>query len=94
MGFITRRLVPRKVRRLAHPVRAAKRALYPKPLKKAINVVSVVRNPVSNAAYALERAVFTKSKSSSSKPLVSFYYKHGACTVKHKTPEAAARCRK
>jgi hypothetical protein len=34
MGFITRALVPRKVRRVMHPVRTAKSAVTPKPVKR------------------------------------------------------------
>lgn len=91
MGFITRRLIPRKVRRLAHPVRAAKRAIYPKPLKQAINIVSIFRNPVSSGVYAVERSVFTKSKKRSAPART---YQHGCCVIKHRSKEAAMKCRK
>lgn len=35
MGFLSRLLVPRSVRRAVHPVRAVKRAATPKAVKKA-----------------------------------------------------------
>lgn len=90
MGFFTRRLIPRKVRRLAHPVRAVKRAVTPKPVKKALRAVSAVRNPLSSAAYAVERSVFTKKKRRSPAPV----YRHGKCTIKHRSKETALKCRK
>jgi hypothetical protein len=34
MGFLSRLLVPRSVRRATHPVRTAKRAVTPKAVKK------------------------------------------------------------
>lgn len=94
MGFLTRRLIPRKVRRLAHPVRAAKRAtkkaLIPKPVRKALWGVHVAANPVSSAGYALERSIFSKPRKSKGRAVV---YRHGSCQVKHRTPEAALKCR-
>lgn len=91
MGFFTRRLIPRKVRRLAHPVRAVKRAVTPKPVKKVLRGVSIVRNPLSNAAYAVERSVFTKRKKRSAPAPV---YRHGRCPVKHRSKEVAMKCKK
>ncbi|HEX9089713.1 MAG TPA: hypothetical protein VF867_19635 [Arthrobacter sp.] len=88
MGFFTRRLIPRKVRRLVHPVRAVKRAVTPKPIKKALRAVSTVRSPVRAAGYAAERAVFTKRKAPA--PV----YRHGMCPTKHRSWDAAQRCRK
>lgn len=89
MGFFTRRLIPRKVRRLAHPVRAVKRAVTPKPVKKALRAVSTVRNPVRSAGYAVERAVFSKPK-----PAPKPTYRHGYCPTAHRSYDAMRKCRK
>ena len=59
MGFITRALVPRPVRRAAHPVRTARRAATPRPVKQARRAL----HPVSNAAYSIERSLNTKPRS-------------------------------
>lgn len=48
MGFISRRLVPRPVRRVLHPVRAVKRAVIPPPVRKVLN-------PIDAYVYELER---------------------------------------
>ena len=66
MGFFSRRLVPRKVRRVAHPVRAAKRAVTPKPVKKLLRATNVVRNPGGAALYAAERAIRRQSETADS----------------------------
>jgi hypothetical protein len=87
MGFLSRLLVPRKVRRAVHPVRAVKRAATPKVVKKARRAMS----PVSNAQYALERSLTTKRRSSRGRTPV---FRHGTCPVNHRTAEAAARCKR
>jgi len=58
MGFLTRRLVPRGVRRAAHPVRSVKRAVTPKVVKRARRSLS----PVDNAVYSVERKLNTKPR--------------------------------
>lgn len=62
MGFITRRLVPRKVRRAAHPIRTAKRAVYkatiPRSVRRAVGTAHKVAHPISTAGYAAEKAIF------------------------------------
>jgi hypothetical protein len=88
VGFFRRRLVPRSVRRVMHPVRTVRRAVTPKPIKKARRAL----NPLSNAKYSLERSIPTgrsKSRRRSPAPV----YRHGNCPVKHRTPQAAAKCR-
>jgi hypothetical protein len=82
MGFFSRLLVPRGVRRAMHPARTVKRAITPKPIKRARRAM----HPVSNAIYAVERSLNTNRRPKA--PV----YRHGTCTVKHRTPEAAARC--
>jgi hypothetical protein len=85
MGFLSRLLVPRSVRRTMHPVRTVRRAATPKTVKRARRALS----PVSNSIYAVERALNTKSRTAKR----AVVYRHGDCPVRHRTPEAAARCR-
>ncbi len=95
MGFLSRLLVPRKVRRAAHPVRAVKRAATPKVVKKATRAM----HPIDNAVYGVERSVATSLRSGGKRRAVSRrkgrapVYRHGGCPVAHRTPEAAAKCR-
>jgi hypothetical protein len=59
MGLLTRALVPRSVRRAAHPVRTAKSAATPRVIKQARNVM----NPVDSAVYhGIERPLNTKPR--------------------------------
>ena len=89
MGFFSRLLVPRSVRRAAHPLRTTRRALTPKPIKRARRALS----PVSNAKYSVEREVGYPASSGGKKRARSVAYTHGSCQVRHRTPEAAAKCR-
>lgn len=95
MGFFSRLLVPRSVRRAAHPVRAVKRATTPKVVKRA----SRAMHPLGNARYGVERSIATslrpgrKRKPAARRKGRSPVYRHGSCPVAHRTPEAAARCR-
>jgi hypothetical protein len=59
VGFFSRLLVPRSVRRAAHPGRAVKRAITPKPIKKARRAL----HPVDNAVYSMQRSVATSIRS-------------------------------
>jgi hypothetical protein len=83
MGFLSRMFVPRGVRRAMHPVRTVKRAVTPKPVKQVRRAL----HPIDNAVYGVERSLNTKPRPN--KPV----YRHGTCPVKHRTPEAAAKCR-
>ncbi len=56
MGFLTRMLIPRSVRKAAHPVRTARRAATP----KAVRQLQHAAHPISNVAYGAERALNTK----------------------------------
>ena len=88
VGFIARRVVPRSVRRAAHPVRTLKRELTPNTIKTVRRNLS----PIDNALYGVERKIFTKkSNGATSKSLT---YSHEGCDVAHRTPEAAQNCRK
>lgn len=89
MGFLSRLLIPRGVRRAAHPVRTVKRAVTPKSVKQ----VRGAMHPVSNAKYSVERSIATSIRSVGGKRGRARYYTHGGCQVHHRTPEAAAKCR-
>jgi hypothetical protein len=56
-GIISRLLVPRSVRRAAHPVRTARWAVTPRPIKKVRRAVYVATNRFGAAEGALENAV-------------------------------------
>jgi hypothetical protein len=86
MGFLSRVLVPRSVRRAAHPVRTVKRKATPNSVKR----IRRAAHPVSNATYSATRSLNTKPRR---RPR-SRVYRHGTCPVKHRTPEAAAKCRR
>jgi hypothetical protein len=62
MGMISRRVVPRGVRRAVHPARTVKSAITPKPVKQ----VRRAMHPVDNAVYAAERSLNTKGSSGGS----------------------------
>jgi len=89
MGFLTRLLIPRSVRRAVHPGRAVKRAVTPKAIKKARRALS----PIDNMQYSIERSIATSLRSGRRKKGRSQVYRHGTCPVKHRTQDAAARCR-
>ncbi len=84
MGFLTRLLIPRSVRRGAHPTRVVKSACTPKSIKSARRAL----HPGSAATYAVTRSLNT------TRPSRAPHYRHGTCTVRHRTPEAAARCKR
>jgi hypothetical protein len=93
MGFITRRLVPRQVRRAVHPVRYARSKVTPRPVKKAARATRAITNPIGATAYAAEKAVFGPQKSrrpsnGSGGPAKNY----GRCPVKHRSHEAVDRC--
>jgi hypothetical protein len=93
MGFLSRLLVPRSVRRAMHPVRAAKRAATPKVVKQARRAL----HPVDSAIYGAERQVITSlrsgRKAKARRKGRAPVFRHGNCPVAHRSPEAAARCR-
>lgn len=68
-----------------HPVRAAKRAVTPKPVRQMRRAM----HPVDNAIYNFERELNTKPRQRSTAPA----YTHPGCSVRHRTPDAASRCR-
>jgi len=89
MGFLTRLLVPRSVRRAVHPGRAVKRAMTPKAVKRARRAM----HPIDNLQYSVERSIATSLRSGRKRTGRAPVYRHGGCPVNHRTPEAAARCR-
>nr|CAD47875.1 hypothetical protein [Paenarthrobacter nicotinovorans] len=96
MGFITRRLVPRKIRRAAHPVRTAKRAVYratvPRSVRRSVSAARKVAHPVRTAGYAAENAIFGPHRRRPSRTGASVAY--GTYGVRHRSPRSAANCRK
>lgn len=84
MGILSRIFIPRRVRRAVHPKRVIKSALTPTSIKRARRAL----HPINYATYGAARALRTKRPSR--KP----FYKHGSCTVRHRAPEAAARCQR
>lgn len=87
MGFFSRLLVPRSVRRAMHPGRAVKRTVTPKAVKKARRAL----HPVDNAVYSMERSAATAIRSGRKRKAPVF--RHGNCPVRHRSAEAAAKCR-
>ena len=94
MGFLTRLLIPRKVRRATHPVRAVKRgvkkAVVPKSVRKAMWTAHQVANPVDTVAHAVERSLTTKRKPQAPQATV---YTHEGCSVRHRSVAARDACR-
>ena len=89
MGFWSRLLAPRGVRRAMHPGRAVKRAVAPKAVKRARRALS----PIDNLQYSVERSIATSLRSGRRKKGRAPVFRHGSCTINHRTREAAARCR-
>jgi hypothetical protein len=87
VGFFSRLLVPRSVRRAMHPGRAVKRAITPKAVKKARRAL----HPVDNAVYSVQRSAATAIRSGDKRKAPVFG--HGNCPVRHRSAEAAAKCR-
>jgi hypothetical protein len=88
MGFLSRLFIPRKVRRAVHPGRAVRRAVTPKVVKRATRAM----HPVENAVYSVQRSVATQIRSGGKKGRAPVF-RHGSCPVKHRSADAAARCR-
>jgi hypothetical protein len=100
MGFLSRLFIPRSIRRALHPVRSAKRvvrkAIVPKSVRRVTYVASQIANPVSAVRYhAIERPLATAVRGSSQNRSAApaSAYRHGNCPVKHRSPDAAMRCR-
>lgn len=85
VGFITRALIPRSVRRAVHPVRAVRRAVTPRPVKRAMRAL----HPIDNAIYGVTRKLNTRHRSSSS----SQKFEHSGCDIQHRSAEALNNCR-
>jgi hypothetical protein len=80
VGFFSGLFLPRSVRRAAHPGRAVKRAVTPKPIKQARRAM----HPIDHAVYSAQRSVATSIRSGRRRKAP--VYRHGKCpvnTVKH-----------
>jgi len=86
MGLISRILIPRRVRRVAHPVRSVKRAATPRSIKKLQHGL----HPVRNAAYGVERSLNTKTPKGRRQSQV---WHHPGCNINHRSKETADRCK-
>jgi len=86
VGF-SRLFVPRSVRRAMHPGRAVKRMVTPKAVKRARRAL----HPIDNAVYSMERSAATAIRSGGKRKAPVF--RHGNCPVRHRSAEAAAKCR-
>ena len=80
MGIFSRLLIPRGVRRAAHPGRAVKRAVTPRSMKHARRAL----HPVANARYSVERSAATTLRSKRT-PRAQVWH-HGSCSVNHRAP--------
>jgi hypothetical protein len=89
MGFLSRLLIPRSVRRAVHPGRAVKRAITPKAIKRARRAM----HPIDNLQYSAERSIATLLRSGRKRKGRAPVCRHGSCPVNHRTPGAAARSR-
>lgn len=85
MGFISRAIIPRSVRRAAHPVRAIKRELTPRPIKQARRVL----HPIDNAIYGVTRKINTRHRSTSN----SQSFEHSGCNIRHRSVNAFNNCK-
>lgn len=57
MGIVTRLLIPRGVRRAAHPVRTVRRAVTPRPIKQLRRTAYTITNPLGAIEGVFEDAV-------------------------------------
>jgi len=77
--------VPRSVRRAVHPVRAIKRELTPRPIKRARRAL----HPIDNAIYGVTRKLNTRHRSSTQ----SQTFEHSGCDIKHRSVDAFNNCK-
>jgi len=83
VGFFSRLLIPRGVRRAVHPGRAVKRAITPKPIKRVRRAMS----PIDNMKYGVERSIATSLRTGRKRRGRAPVYRHGNCPVNHRTQE-------
>jgi len=55
MGMLKRMLIPRSVRRVTHPVRTTRRAITPKPIRKAQYTIRTVKHPGRHIVYKITK---------------------------------------
>lgn len=75
--------------RAGSPARAWKGFATAKAAKKARRSA----RPADNAVYFVERSVTTRLPSAKKVRKITREWRHGKCEVKHRSAEAAARCR-
>lgn len=89
VGFISKLFVPRSVRHAMHPGRAVKRAETPKVVKRANRAL----HPFGNAVYSMQRSAARAIRSGGKRKASARVFRHGNCPVRHRSAEAAAKCR-
>lgn len=92
MGFLSRIFAPRRGRRDRRPGRAVKRTATPKAATpRGVRRSRRARHPLSKVLHGVMRPLNTKKRDAVNiKPV----YRHGTCPVNHRSPEAAAKCRR
>lgn len=94
MGLFARLLAARGLRRAGRPGRTAQRGATagrgatPKSIKKPRQVVQ----PADHAVYSIERSITTWMRGKKKRKTTT-EWRHGKCPVKHRSREAATRCR-
>ena len=83
MGFITRAVVPRSVRRAAHPVRTARRAATPRSVKSAQRML----HPVDNLVYTATRGPRHRRRSTRTAARTTYQPRPARPAPRRLTPE-------
>jgi hypothetical protein len=86
-GLLHQAVCASQRQRAMHPVRTVKRAVTPKPVKKLQRSL----HPVSDLEYSVQRSIATSLRPAGKRK--AKVYTHGNCPIRHRTPDAAARCR-
>ena len=86
MGFFSRLPVPRGMRRATHPEQAVAQAAAP----EVVEVANHAPDPASNGHSAPPSAATIESAANGQAGV----WHHDNCKVNHRSPEAAAKCRK
>ena len=87
MGFFSRLPVPRGMRRATHSEQAVAQAAAP----EAVEVANHAPHPASNGHPVQPSAAATVESAANGQAGV---WHHDNCKVNHRSPEAAAKCRK
>jgi hypothetical protein len=87
MGFFSRLPVPRGMRRATHPEQAVAQAAVP----EAVEVANGALHPAGGAAPVAQAPVAATIESAANGSAGVWH--HDDCKIKHRSPEAAAKCR-